>query len=66
MLFGILLANAAGWLWGDDEPSSPPPDGIDMSATFAKLHTCKACVDAGYGWCPNRRKCGGFATEGCP
>ena len=59
--------DAAGWLWGGDDDPSPPPEGggMDMSATFAKLRTCKACVAAGYGWCPNRRKCGGFATEGC-
>jgi hypothetical protein len=63
----LFLPCAAAWLFGGDGEPPPPPEGggMDMSATFAKLRTCKACVAAGYGWCPNRRKCGGFATEGC-
>ena len=59
---------AASWWPAKKGPPAPPPaseGGTDMSATFAKLRTCQACVSAGYGWCPNRRKCGGFATEGC-
>ena len=26
---------------------------------------CKSCLDAGYGWCPIRRMCGGFANRNC-
>jgi len=36
-----------------------------MRATFAKLRSCDECVSAGYGWCPNLRKCGGFANKQC-
>ena len=36
-----------------------------MSAVFAKLRTCTACTGAGYGWCPMRRRCGGFANKEC-
>ena len=47
--------------------SPPPPPsqqgGTDMRATFAKLRTCDACISAGFGWCPNLRKCGGFALR---
>jgi hypothetical protein len=39
--------------------------GNDMSATFAKLRDCTSCVGAGFGWCPNLRKCGGFANREC-
>ena len=67
---GLLLplSVVAAWWPAKKTPPAPPPvseGGMDMSATFAKLRTCEACVAAGYGWCPNRRKCGGFATEGC-
>ena len=69
-LLGLLLplSVVAAWWPAKKKPPAPPPvseGGMDMSATFAKLRTCQACVAAGYGWCPNRRKCGGFATEGC-
>ena len=69
-LLGLLLplSVVAAWWPAKKTPPAPPPvseGGMDMSATFAKLRTCEACVAAGYGWCPNRRKCGGFATEGC-
>jgi hypothetical protein len=37
----------------------------DMSAVFARLRDCGSCVEAGYGWCPNLRKCGGFANKQC-
>ena len=46
-------------------PSPPSSGGSDMSAIFAQYTTCGACVGAGYGWCPNRRKCGGFANKEC-
>ena len=64
----LLPLSVAAWWPAKKEPPSPPPaseGGTDMSSTFAKLRTCQSCVAAGYGWCPNRRKCGGFATEGC-
>jgi len=38
---------------------------VDMSATFAKLKTCKQCTQAGYGWCSIKRRCGGFANKEC-
>jgi len=46
-------------------PPPPPPSGTDMRSTFARLRTCDSCVSAGYGWCPNLRKCGGFANKRC-
>ena len=68
MLSLLLPFSVAAWWPAKKEPPAPPPaseGGMDMSSTFAKLRTCQSCVAAGYGWCPNRRKCGGFATEGC-
>jgi hypothetical protein len=68
MLSLLLPLSVAAWWPAKKEPPAPPPaseGGMDMSSTFAKLRTCQSCVAAGYGWCPNRRKCGGFATEGC-
>lgn len=48
-------------------PSPPPPSGggTDMSSYFKTLKTCTACIGAGYGWCPVRRMCGGFANKEC-
>lgn len=69
VLFVSCLQLSWGFMDWMTSGSSPPPDGgggsVDMSATFAKLPTCKECVGAGYGWCPNRRKCGGFANKEC-
>uniref|UniRef100_A0A7S4FNS0 protein disulfide-isomerase n=1 Tax=Eutreptiella gymnastica TaxID=73025 RepID=A0A7S4FNS0_9EUGL len=28
--------------------------------------TCVECIEAGFGWCPIARKCGGFANRDCP
>ncbi len=65
----VLLActGASGFLDFADPfaPSSPPVKGNDMSATFAKYKTCTACTQAGWGWCPHKRKCGGFANKEC-
>jgi len=76
MKLAVLLACATpassvdmSWLYGEQAPPTPqsPPSGggYDMSATFAKLRTCDVCIGAGYGWCPVRRKCGGFANKVC-
>lgn len=46
-------------------PPASPPRGQDLSALFASFKTCTACIGAGYGWCPLRRKCGGFANKEC-
>eukprot|EP00499_Haloplacidia_sp_CaronLabIsolate_P007005 CAMPEP_0196779682 /NCGR_PEP_ID=MMETSP1104-20130614/6526_1 /TAXON_ID=33652 /ORGANISM="Cafeteria sp., Strain Caron Lab Isolate" /LENGTH=366 /DNA_ID=CAMNT_0042149865 /DNA_START=1 /DNA_END=1101 /DNA_ORIENTATION=- len=43
----------------------PSGGGQDMRSMFAKLKTCQECIDAGYGWCPIRRHCGGFANKKC-
>ena len=32
---------------------------------FKQWKDCKSCTDAGYGWCPIRRMCGGFANRNC-
>lgn len=42
--------------------------GTDMSKMFNSLTKkgCKACVAAGYGWCPIKLICGGFANRKCP
>jgi len=48
------------------KPSKPPTAaGGDMRAEFARYRTCEACTTAGYGWCPNLRRCGGFANKEC-
>ena len=67
LVFVTLGARAGVMDWLSPDIASPPPSGggVDMSATFAKLRTCSACTGAGYGWCPNRRKCGGFANKEC-
>lgn len=44
-------------------PSVHAAGGYDMSATFKALKTCSECTAAGYGWCPLRRMCGGFAVS---
>jgi len=35
------------------------------AADFKTLLTCSDCTDAGFGWCPKARKCGGFANKHC-
>lgn len=45
--------------------AKPSSGGNDMSSVFAKLRDCSSCTAAGYGWCPNLRKCGGFANKKC-
>lgn len=60
---------------GDDDLTgfaAPPPaagrgggGGTDMSHEFKKYRTCESCVGAGWGWCPIRRMCGGFANKHC-
>jgi len=32
---------------------------------FYRYKNCAACTAEGYGWCPIRRKCGGFANRVC-
>jgi hypothetical protein len=32
---------------------------------FKQWKSCQPCLDAGYGWCPIRRMCGGFANRKC-
>lgn len=36
-----------------------------MSAKFAKYTSCISCVGDGWGWCPIKRRCGGFANKEC-
>ena len=49
------------------EPQPAAGGGTDMRAVFAKLtkQGCAACIGAGYGWCPIKRRCGGFANKEC-
>ena len=58
------------------EPANQEPDdvrkGSDVLASvsgeapnFGTYTDCNACIGAGYGWCPIRRKCGGFANKVC-
>jgi len=62
----LLLALAPAFLdFMSATPEPPPSRGQDMSALFATFKTCTACTNAGYGWCPMRRKCGGFANKEC-
>eukprot|EP01064_Diplonema_japonicum_P038115 TRINITY_DN9129_c0_g1_i1.p2 TRINITY_DN9129_c0_g1~~TRINITY_DN9129_c0_g1_i1.p2 ORF type:complete len:196 (+),score=53.11 TRINITY_DN9129_c0_g1_i1:45-590(+) len=32
---------------------------------FDKFETCRDCIAAGFGWCPIKRICGGFANREC-
>jgi len=58
------------------EPANQEPDdvrkGSDVLASvsgevpnFGTYTDCNSCIGAGYGWCPIRRKCGGFANKVC-
>ena len=49
------------------EPQPAAGGGTDMRAVFAKLtkQGCAACIGAGYGWCPIKNICGGFANREC-
>ena len=40
---------------------------MTLGATFdfSKYKTCKDCITAGFGWCPIKRICGGFANNQC-
>mmetsp|Transcript_26704 Transcript_26704/g.92767 ORF Transcript_26704/g.92767 Transcript_26704/m.92767 type:complete len:348 (-) Transcript_26704:923-1966(-) len=35
------------------------------AASFADYEDCSSCLAAGHGWCPIRRRCGGFANRQC-
>ena len=51
---------------GKKKPArATPPASGDMSKEFAKYTTCPMCVGAGWGWCPIRKMCGGFANNDC-
>eukprot|EP00754_Rhynchopus_humris_P010635 Rhum_TRINITY_DN14164_c5_g2::Rhum_TRINITY_DN14164_c5_g2_i1::g.69041::m.69041/K09584/PDIA6, TXNDC7; protein disulfide-isomerase A6 len=39
--------------------------GTAEAVDFASYMTCTDCIDAGFGWCPIRRTCGGFANQEC-
>jgi protein disulfide-isomerase A1 len=53
----------------DDEEevarAAPPAGGTDMRSKFSSYQTCQACIADGWGWCPIRRMCGGFANNRC-
>ena len=38
---------------------------VTNAINFKQWKNCKACTGAGYGWCPIRRMCGGFANKNC-
>ena len=48
---------------GNDDEDEDVGGGTDMSKMFKGLTKkgCKACVAAGYRWCPIKLMCGGFA-----
>ena len=52
---------------GNDDEDEDVGGGTDMSKMFKGLTKkgCKACVAAGYGWCPIKLMCGGFANRKC-
>ena len=39
--------------------------GAHAGINFKQYKSCQPCRDAGYGWCPIRRMCGGFANKKC-
>ena len=39
--------------------------GAHAGINFKQYKSCQPCLDAGYGWCPIRRVCGGFANKKC-
>lgn len=36
-----------------------------LGINFKKYKDCASCTEDGYGWCPIRRMCGGFANKKC-
>jgi len=38
---------------------------VTNAINFKQWKDCKSCTGAGYGWCPIRRMCGGFANKNC-
>ena len=38
---------------------------VTNAINFKQWKDCKSCTGAGYGWCPIRRMCGGFANRNC-
>jgi hypothetical protein len=50
-----------------EENEGATEGGTDMGTLFRKLtqEGCRKCVNAGYGWCPIKNICGGFANRNC-
>ena len=42
-----------------------PSTGRTAKTKAGNLRSCSACLAAGYGWCPMRQVCGGFANKVC-
>jgi len=38
---------------------------LASAGPFDKYKDCAECTEAGFGWCPKARKCGGFANKSC-
>ena len=38
---------------------------ISREGKFSDYHNCQECTQAGWGWCPRVRRCGGFANKRC-
>ena len=38
---------------------------IGREGKFSDYHSCQNCTQAGWGWCPRVRRCGGFANKRC-
>ena len=51
----------------DDEGVEASSGGTDMGSLFKRLtkEGCRKCVNSGYGWCPIKNMCGGFANRKC-
>ena len=43
----------------------PRSTGRTAKTKAGNLRSCSACLAAGYGWCPMRQVCGGFANKVC-
>ena len=50
-------------LWA---PHARAAAAAESGPRASSYRTCRACVDAGFGWSTKRSKCGGFPTRVCP
>ena len=62
--------NAAADVNTDEQDAAPPaptPNAASKLRKATEITNCGACVEAGFGWSPQKGKCGkGYANKSCP